>query len=405
MGVGEMAKSMRQAFIRVSEINESKEYGRVIYGATDIEEVLKQWAETAGITYWFIEHEADSEVSLTHWHIVIKFKTPTPFANIKSKFPLGYIINAGSLKGSIQYLVHLTDKSKKQYPWEKIVTNCTDMTPYKVQTSSQDEVTIRTITDRINKGEIRQYNQFTEIPIEIWAKYKSRIENALVYYIERVCMDKHRDINVIFISGETGLGKTTFAKTYCEGTKKSCCVSSSSNDPLQDYKGEDVLILDDLRDSDFKLTDLLKVLDNHTKSTVKSRYHNKAFIGDTIIITSFKPLSDWYFNMSKADKEQLYRRVRSQYKFYPDRIEAFQYNDVSRKYEPLAVSPNYVTMKAQQKKEMVLNVFKAVGLEFKVLSQKEIEKAMENATEEKELADEISGWFKKPEEKGKKIKS
>ena len=40
---------------------------------------------------------------------------------------------------------------------------------------------------------------------------------------------------------------------------------------------EDVLILDDLRDSDFKFTDLLKILDNHTKSTVKSRYHNKAF--------------------------------------------------------------------------------------------------------------------------------
>ena len=36
--------------------------------------------------------------------------------------------------------------------------------------------------ERIDKGEIKEYNQFEMIPIELWAKYKTRIENALIYY-------------------------------------------------------------------------------------------------------------------------------------------------------------------------------------------------------------------------------
>ena len=91
--------------------------------------------------------------------------------------------------------------------------------------------------ERIDKGEIKEYNQFEMIPIELWAKYKTRIENALIYYRERICMDKNREINVMFLSGDTGTGKTSFAKQYCQSLKKSYCVSSSSNDVMQDYKG------------------------------------------------------------------------------------------------------------------------------------------------------------------------
>ena len=114
---------------------------------------------------------------------------------------------------------------------------------------------------------------------------------------------------------------------------------------MQDYKGEDVLILDDLRDSDFKFTDLLKILDNHTKSTVKSRYHNKAFIGDTIVITSYKPLQDWYFDVPSESKHQLYRRIKQMYKFNNDKIDCFEYNERSFKYEFVGTAPNVIAMK------------------------------------------------------------
>lgn len=374
-----MAKSYRTAFIRVTSENDTKE-GVIVYNKNDINIVLKSWSESANITYWFIEHSADEEVSKTHYHIVIKFKSPMPFDAIKSKFPYGNIESARNVKATIQYLIHYNDKSKVQYIWEDIETNCLDMTPYKIQSNSQQEITIQNIIERIDNGEIKEYNQFTIIPIELWSKHKGRIENALTYYRERVCMDKNRTINVIFLSGDTGTGKTSFAKRYCEGSGKSYCVTSSSNDPMQDYKGEDVLIMDDLRDEDYKFTDLLKILDNHTNSTVKSRYHNKAFIGDTIIITSYKPLNDWYFNVPSESKHQLYRRIKCMYKFTEDRINAFQYNEQSCRYESVGSTVNIILQSARKQAEYALGIFDAMGIEYDKVE--DVRKAIKTYTED-----------------------
>lgn len=376
-----MAKSMKTAFIRVASENNTQN-GLVKYNKNDIDKLLQEWASSCRLTYWYIEHSADDEVSLTHWHIVIRFANPTPFENIKSKFPYGDIENAKSIKWCVQYLIHLNDKSKVQYKWENIVTNCEDMTPFKVQSNAQGEITIQRIMEQIEKGEIREYNQFEYIPIDIWAKYKTRIENGLTYYRERVCMDKDRQINVVFMSGETGVGKTSFAKQYCTMAKKSFCVSSSSNDPMQDYKGEDVLILDDLRDSDFKFTDLLKILDNHTKTTMKARYHNKAFIGETIIITSYRPLNDWYYDVPKESKEQLYRRVKTQYKFYQEYIEIFEYSEELHRYEYVGKIPNVITMKAREKAKMGLNMVKAMGLELDTNIEQRLNEKIDNMSDE-----------------------
>lgn len=217
-------------------------------------------------------------------------------------------------------------------------------------------------------------------------------------------MDKDRNINVIFLSGSTGVGKTTFAKKYCEANKKVPCISSASNDPLQDYKGQDVLILDDMRDDVFRFHDLLKFLDNHTKSTGKSRYHNKAFIGDTIIITSPKPIVDWYFNSSPEDKRQLYRRVRSWFKFGHEKIEAFEYDDKSSRYEKVAEMPNYITMSKREQAKRVLNVLDSMGLEFTPTVRASIEDDLKNKTEEEweKLLNESDSEPKNYKEKCKK---
>lgn len=382
-----MAKSYRTAFIRITSENEVKciseesEKKFVVFKKEEIEKILKDWSESAKITYWFIEHTADAEISKTHYHVVIKFGTPVPFESIKSKFPYGDIQSARNIKNAVQYLIHMNDSSKKQYEWEDIKTNCEDMTPYKMQSKSQQEITIENILEKIDKGIIREYNITSEIPIGIFARHRTKIENGLIYYRERVCMDKNREINVVFVSGDTGIGKTSFAKSYCEMTQKSCCVSSSSNDPMQDYKGEDVLILDDLRDSDFKFTDMLKILDNHTKSTVRSRYHNKAFIGDTIIITSYKPLNDWYFDVPRDSKEQLYRRIKTQYQLNQDKINAFEYDEQKHRYNKVGSAPNLFSMKAREKANFALNMLSSMGIELEHDYKEKIIKEIEEKSD------------------------
>ena len=51
-----MPKSYRTAFIRVTAKNETNHDLPVIYMPTDIETNLTNWASSAGIIYWFIQH-------------------------------------------------------------------------------------------------------------------------------------------------------------------------------------------------------------------------------------------------------------------------------------------------------------------------------------------------------------
>jgi hypothetical protein len=314
----------------------------------------------------------DSEIKLlrnikkfNHLPHVFLFKTG--IAAIKNRFPFGDIENARNLRSCIQYLIHLNDSEKAQYSWQEVKTNCPDMTPYKTQANSYSKLTLQTILEKINTGGIREYNQYTEIPIEIWSKSRLIITNALTYHREQICMDKHRNVNVTFINGAAGFGKTTFAKKLCEDNSKSYCISLSSNDPLQDYKGEDVLILDDLRDSDFKFTDLLKILDNHTKSIARSRYNNKAFIGNEIIITSFVSLDLLYSSLSDPTRDQLYRRIRFWYKFYLDHIDLYSLDEKTLKYQLIGSAPNLIKIQIDMKaieQQKIDEMLKANGFEF-----------------------------------------
>lgn len=373
--------SMRNANIRIMSVNETVENGRVEYVKDDIYNIIKEWSESCSFIYWMIEHSADDEVSCTHWHIVLKFKSPMPWDNVKKKFPYGYIETCKTgIKNCVQYLIHLNDKSKVQYSWDDVITNCDDMTPFKVRTASQSDCEIEYYIDLIEKGLIREYNQFDKIPISIWSRNKSVIGNALTYYREKIYMDKNRQIRVVFMSGNTGTGKTTFAKKYCETMNKSYSVSSSSNDPFQDYKGEDVLILDDLRQETFAFADLLKILDNHTKSTMTSRFHNKAFIGDTIIITSHRPLSDWYMNIESEDKHQLYRRIQEQFKFYSDDvIKAYIYDEEKHKYEHVKTFKNTFKVKDKCRSSVLNEMLEMMGDEANIVTENYVQISLDDS--------------------------
>lgn len=114
-----------------------------------------------------------------------------------------------------------------------------------------------------------------------------------------------------FITGKSGTGKTTYAKQLAKEMGYSVYISSGSNDVLDSYQGQDCIILDDLRPSCMGLSDLLKMLDNNTSSTVKSRYKNKVLECKLIIITTTLDIDTFFSNVFKDQEEscvQLKRR-------------------------------------------------------------------------------------------------
>lgn len=357
-----MAKSIRNAFIRISQVNNTQDNGKVVYSYEDIKNIVFEWQKSKKFRYYMKAHNDEKDDPNPHYHLVLCFRDPTPFEQVKNKFPYGDIENAKSVKNCVQYLVHMNDLSKTQYDFSTIDTNDGNINKFKLQSTLNQMIKLDDYIHRIDSGEIREYNLTEYIPIDVFSKYKSQIINALEFYRRKVMTNADRNIKVMIFTGDTGTYKTTYAKQYCRNLKKSFCVSSSSNDPMQDYKGEDVLILDDIRDTTFKFHDLLKVLDNHTNSSVASRYSNKAFIGDTIIITSSQKISQWYYDETKEDKEQLYRRINIQMQFTKDEIQCFEYSEVAHKYIFQGTFPNVNNFTPQQGKSLLKDTLKAMGV-------------------------------------------
>ena len=140
----------------------------------------------------------------------------------------------------------------------------------------------------------------------------------------------------IFITGCTGSGKTTYAKMICENKGYDYYISSSSNDPFCDYKGQDCIILDDLRGNSFTFADLLKITDNHTATSVKSRYKNKIMECKLLIITSIHTISQFFNTIFMEQDEpitQFERRMKTYINMNIETMKIYAYDNFEQTYE------------------------------------------------------------------------
>lgn len=129
---------------------------------------------------------------------------------------------------------------------------------------------------------------------------------------------KNRNLEVVYLVGKSGSGKTTSAKYFAEQLHYDYFVSGSGEDILDGYDNEECIILDDFRGGTMKFSELLKFLDNNTGSSVKSRYFNKNINNCKIIlITSVLYPEELYksFQEMGSDEpiEQLMRRLKHHY--------------------------------------------------------------------------------------------
>lgn len=100
----------------------NKYWNLTINGEYDINE-LKQYIEnTQDCNYYMIEH-TDSEHK--HIHLVIAYKNQLSFSSIQKRYiPYKpHIEPCMSINKSVQYLLHMNDKSKEQYKDTQIITN------------------------------------------------------------------------------------------------------------------------------------------------------------------------------------------------------------------------------------------------------------------------------------------
>lgn len=173
-----------------------------------------------------------------------------------------------------------------------------------------DDLEYMILTGRVTKSQVL----LTDELFAIYSRNKRRCLDAFDSYGERKAAMTLKSLSagefrlaVYFITGQAGLGKSYFAKHFISALIEESAkrfgdegrwrvYSSAATNPLDDYCGEEIMLMDDVRGGAMRAEDWLKLLDPVNASPGSARYHNKMMACRTIVITSSKePLEFFYY--------------------------------------------------------------------------------------------------------------
>lgn len=324
--------------------------------ALETESNIKTWA--------YILHDKDTQEDGTlkepHVHIVlelnesVKYSTAGGYVGVPAQYVqhIRQRVKAGKrwyadIGGALSYLTHRNAPDRYQYSDDDVIAKPGyDWIAIRNKSESKqaESKSLQNLLAGIESGAVRRYNLHQHISMHMYINHKSEIEKAFEYREGSIKNNPNRKIEVIYITGEAGAGKTTIAKQYCDKRKWSYCISGSSRDPMQDYAGQDVLILDDLRPEVFPLADLLKLLDNHSASSASARYRDKWLEVKAIIITTVLPIEDFFRGIQNRDEplHQLKRRCKTMIRLTSSMMEIYTYRTRVQEYQLISSAPNPV---------------------------------------------------------------
>lgn len=158
------------------------------------------------------------------------------------------------------------------------------------------------IIDEILKGNItKQKIMLTDEYFKVYGLNRKRINDALdsigeargYRSIEEIENGEFRK-TIIYIYGKSGTGKASFCKSLIKLIKKQATLNqtnwesllTASSNAFDEFRGEEILMLDDVRGNSFSASDWLKLLDPYTISPVSARYKNKMGSARVIVMTS-----------------------------------------------------------------------------------------------------------------------
>lgn len=278
--------------------------------------------------------------------------------------------------GALAYLTHRNAPDKHQYDDSEVVSKPGyDWIAVRTKSEMQQAQwkSFQKVLRGIEDGSIRRYNLYDQVTMQLYLDHKTEFENAFTYREGLLKKDPNRQIDVIYITGEAGSGKTTLAKYLCEKRGLSYCVSGSSRDPVQDYNGQDCLILDDLRPKTFDLSDLLKLLDNNTASSVNSRYHDRWLEVQCIIITTVLSIDEFFRLIWDVGEPiaQFKRRCKTLIHLTQNQMNIFLYYKQTQEYMLVGTGANPIADMFQEEDSKeddaakVKELCEDLGLEYK----------------------------------------
>ena len=265
--------------------------------------------------YAIILHDKDKQKP--HYHVALHFGTSYDVSRLKDMFDIN-MNQVERIKGQwadvLAYLTHENAPDKYQYPKEAVIANFDwQETVTNHQTQKQRKNLVNGLITKYSNLEISFHELWQQLEPEEKISYNKQLETAKKVRNQNVQNMGDRDMQVIQIIGPSGSGKSTLAKFLAkEHLKKDYYRSGANNDPLQDYMGQPIVILDDLDPHEMTYKNLLKLLDPHHNSSAKSRYYNKAMDVELMILTNVQDMIALYYDHAteRDPIDQLSRRIK-----------------------------------------------------------------------------------------------
>lgn len=259
------------------------------------EMIKEQLSLFTSLVYWCMSDEV-GEKGTYHTHVYIALAQASSFSTLKNRFDGAHFeIAKGTSEQNRDYVFKIGKWAKDKKQDTNLVDTHEEFGDLPVERPGARN-DIADLYDMIKAGmsnyDIIELNPDYMLRIE-------KIERARQIIFEEKFKDKYRQLDVTYIFGVSGVGKTRGVMDKY-GYQNVYRVTDYDH-PFDSYKGQDVIVFDEYRSS-LKIQDMLNYLDGYPLE-LPCRYNNKIACYTKVYIITNIPLERQYQNIQFESSE------------------------------------------------------------------------------------------------------
>lgn len=275
--------------------------------------IKSRLASLSGVTYWCLCDEIGEE-GTPHTHVFLYSPNAIPFSTIQQRFYGAHIEPAKGLNRENRDYIRKEGKWLNDAKHETSLPETFEESGELPPERSKHETVSAEILDEIQAGAtnaeiLRNHpGAMTRLP---------HIEASRQTLLEEEYRNKWRNLEVMYIHGASGSGKTRFVMEKY-GYSNVYRVTNYDH-PYDGYKGQDVILFDEFRSSR-PIAEMLDVLDGYPLN-LPCRYADKVACYTKVYIVSNIPLEKQYPNVQASEPatfQALLRRIHHVVEFSSD---------------------------------------------------------------------------------------
>lgn len=249
------------------------------------------------VIYWVMSDEMGGETATYHTHVFFACKAPMRFSTVKNRFPDAHIDTAyGSSQENHDYVLKEGKHAKSEKGATKVSGTQEEWGEMPDDTKAGRSALYAALYEMVSAG-LTNFEIIDKNPD--YVPMVDKIDRLRLTIYQEKYKEEWRNLEVTYISGPTGLGKT---RGIMEGFGYSNVFRVTDYDhPFDTYGIEEVIMFEEFSSS-IRIQDMLNYLDGYP-CKLPARYSDKQACYTKVFITSNLSLSKQYPNVQKENPE------------------------------------------------------------------------------------------------------